>query len=254
MKNIILFLLFPFLSFGQTNLHFITTSEVQTVTKSFMNFWRYYNDEIDLSEEYLSLDQSMNIISKKDFLSKLATGNFLPLRSVDKKVVYYKLNKLDTLLDNAIHKNLISIGELHYKYYQMEGTKLPSIITADLNGKSYSAETTKGKILVLKCWFINCQKCIEEIPYLNKLFDKYANRNEIIFLSLAIDNEVDLSRFLKKIKFNYGVVPNQRNYMENILKVEAYPTHIIVDKTNTIVKVLNDAKNIKPVLDKLFFQ
>ncbi len=41
-------------------------------------------------------------------------------------------------------------------HFNMEGKELPDYNFIDLNGNAYNKTTTKGKILVIKCWFIRC--------------------------------------------------------------------------------------------------
>jgi thiol-disulfide isomerase/thioredoxin len=45
----------------------------------------------------------------------------------------------------------------------------------------------KGKIVVIKCWYIHCAACIKEFPEVNNLVRKYKDRKDIIFISLAED-------------------------------------------------------------------
>jgi thiol-disulfide isomerase/thioredoxin len=36
-------------------------------------------------------------------------------------------------------------------------------------------------------WFVYCQKCAEELPFLNMLVKEYENRKNILFIGLALD-------------------------------------------------------------------
>lgn len=80
-------------------------------------------------------------------------------------------------------------AEREYKNYQMEGKELPDFNFTDLDGTVYDKETTAGKIVVLKCWFIGCVPCVEEMPALNKLVNQYRNQKDIVFVSLAFDKK-----------------------------------------------------------------
>jgi cytochrome oxidase Cu insertion factor (SCO1/SenC/PrrC family) len=94
----------------------------------------------------------------------------------------------------------------------MEGTKMSEFNFIDLNGKNYDKSSTKGKIVVLKCWFIHCVACVKEFPELNKLVDENKNRNDILFISLAMDSKQDLIKFLKTKEFKYNVIPEMKSY------------------------------------------
>src|SRR5690606_15029725 len=97
------------------------------------------------------------------------------------------------------------------------------------NKNHYTNENTKGKTLILKTWFINCKACVAEFPELNEFVEKHKHRNDIVFVSLALDTKSELEDFLQKKYFEYEVVPNQEEFIEK-LNLQIYPTHIIVDK------------------------
>src|SRR5690606_18200463 len=74
--------------------------------------------------------------------------------------------------------------------------------------------------------------------------EKYKNRNDIIFISLALDSRPELEEFLQKKNFEYQVVPNQRKFIKGKLNLQIYPTHIILNKNGRIIKVVNDASKM----------
>lgn len=68
--------------------------------------------------------------------------------------------------------------------------------------------------------------------------ERYKTDTDIIFLSLAIDNNTQLKGFLKKNKFDYQTVANQDTYMTGKLNIAGYPTHLLVDKQGKVVNNL----------------
>ncbi len=132
----------------------------------------------------------------------------------------------------------------------MEGKELPEYEFTDLNGKVYDKTSTKGKALLIKCWFIGCVACVKEFPELNKLVDEYKDRNDILFISLATDSKQDLTSFLNKKQFKYAVVPDKGKYMSDQLVVNAYPMHVLIDKKGKIVKITNSTDDIIPFIEK----
>jgi peroxiredoxin len=133
----------------------------------------------------------------------------------------------------------------------MEGKIFPDFKFADLNGNLISNETFKGKITVIKCWYIHCTFCIKEFPLVNQLAKKYIGRNDIQFISLAEDSPEQLNSFLKKKPLLYSVVPNMKTYMNEVLTLNAFPTHFILDKNGTILKVLSNYESLELALDKI---
>ncbi|WP_395049629.1 TlpA family protein disulfide reductase [Flavobacterium sp.] len=221
------------------------------IQKDYMSWWNYYSKNIILSSDFISLDENSNIISKEYFLELLTSGDFIPIRLSPKDTLsYYKLYRLEAICDTTIKSTIMSESLYSYENFKKEGTQFPELNFKDLNGIIYDKETTKGKIIVLKCWFIHCQRCVQEMPELNKLVKKYENRKDIVFVSLATDTNQELEKFLTKKTFNYAVVPNQKSYITETLNISTYPTHIIINKQGKISKVVSDSKELSIELKK----
>lgn len=110
-----------------------------------------------------------------------------------------------------------------------------------MNGNVYTNESTLGKTIILKTWFVNCQACIAEFPELNELVGRWGDREDILFLSLALDSEEELRDFLATKAFADEEVADQDLYIQDELGLQIYPTHIIIDMEGKILKVVNKA-------------
>ena len=216
--------------------------------------WLYYKrDFLRLAEDFKAYNQNSGIMNKGAFLKALMTGEYLPLRLTkdEDNKHSYKLYKLNSLVNSEIKTIIKNFSEDCYKNYSYEGKKLPHFNFEDIKNRKFNSKTSLGKILVLKCWFVNCHACVEEIPSLNNLVKRYENRKDILFIGLALDSRLKLQTFLNKTPLNYMAIPNQATYMENSLGVRAYPTHILVDEKGIIRKVVNDADELIFALNKL---
>jgi peroxiredoxin len=228
----------------------IPVANIKVISNNFNSFLSYYTKYIKLSDDFVGLDVTSKIIDKKTFLNKISTGFFFPMRLTSERQIYIKLIKINNFKTIDISNTLKQYANSELKHFEMEGKKIPKFNFKDLNGKIYNSKTTKGKIVVLKFWFINCQKCVEEMPNLNKLLQKYKDRNDIVFLSLAFDKNEQLSKFLKKKAFFYPVVGNQKKYLLQDLKIESYPTHMIINNKGLITKVVNSYEELDIALRK----
>ncbi|WP_010178842.1 TlpA family protein disulfide reductase [Aquimarina agarilytica] len=116
------------------------------------------------------------------------------------------------------------------------GKKLPSMNQFTLEGEIYNAAKSNGKPTLINFWFIHCKPCVDEMPYLNKLKEKYDGRMN--FISMTFDNEINLREFLKTHKFNFTHVSTDTNYI-NEIGVRFFPKNVLLDK-NGIVKVVTE--------------
>jgi thiol-disulfide isomerase/thioredoxin len=60
------------------------------------------------------------------------------------------------------------------------GKPFPVFSFKDLDDNLITNENLKGKIVVVKCWFIHCVACIAEFPEVNKMAMKYKDRKDIV--------------------------------------------------------------------------
>ncbi|WP_299162176.1 TlpA disulfide reductase family protein [uncultured Tenacibaculum sp.] len=215
---------------------------------SFDNWNTYTKKNIDLMSTFIPIDEKGAKTGKAIFLNSLRTGAYIPIKSEVKGKTQYKLTNLEKSTDGKIRKSIMGKANVAYQYFKREGKKLPKYDFVDLKGNSHNKADTKDKILVLKCWFINCKVCVEEFPQLNALVDKYKDDN-IEFVSLAFDEKDKLVEFLKTKSFKYATVPEQKKYMSKKLKVKQYPTHLIVDSDGVILKMVNNVKTLTSELE-----
>ncbi|MBE8726536.1 TlpA family protein disulfide reductase [Flavobacterium hungaricum] len=214
--------------------------------------WSAYNKTIMLSRDFTPFSADSKEITKVEFLNALVNGNFIPVRLKTQDSVYkYKLVKIlpksDTSIKAAINQEAFDA----LKNYEMEGKPFPQFSFKDLDGNEVSNETMKGKIIVIKCWYIHCAACIKEFPAVNALVSKYKDRNDIVFVSLAEDTPEQLKTFLARKPLSYSVIPNMKEYMNNTLQLNAFPTHFIINKEGKIAKVLNNYESLEVALEKV---
>lgn len=214
------------------------------------SFWEYYYNSVNLSDDFVAYDENNVLIDRAGFFNKLENGFFIPVSLETKdSVKHYKLYELSTAIEPEFRNNILSIFKQDIKFFKMEGMMLPKFNFTDLKGDVYNANNTKGKILVLKFWFIGCGACVEEMPSLNKMVTKYKNRPDIKFLSLATDTKAKLQKFLSKTKFSYSTAPVSEEYVSEA-NVEVFPTHMII-KEGKIERVISTEKQLNEVLARL---
>lgn len=224
------------------------STDWKILTKDFMTWYNYTYYNIHLSQDFIGIDIESQKIDKATFLNKLMTENVIAFKTkIIRGQSVYQLFKLNSS-DESIKATIKQMASTEIKHFRMEGIDVPEFNFTDLNGKLYNKSSTKGKIVILKCWFIHCTACIKEFPELNKLVEEYLSRNDILFISLALDSKKELIKFFETKDFKYATIPEMENYMTNKLNVTEYPTHILVDRNGKIIKVVNRIEDMIPFL------
>lgn len=121
------------------------------------------------------------------------------------------------------------------------------------NSKNFPKNYLVGKPTVINFWFTSCPPCIEEIPILNKLKEKYGKK--VNFISITYNNKKTVEEFLKKNIFKFEHITDSKVQIDS-LNISAYPTTLILDKAG-IIRTLNgeitdfEIKEIETVLNIL---
>lgn len=224
------------------------TTDWETLTKDFMTWYNYTYYNVRLSQDFIGLDIDSIKIDKATFLNKLMAENVVAFKTkILQGQSVYQLFKFNSN-DESIKATIKQMASTEIAHFKMEGIEIPEFNFTDLNGKEYNKSSTKGNIVILKCWFIHCVACVKEFPELNKLVDEYHGRNDILFVSLALDSKEDLLKFLETKNFKYATVPEMKNFMSNKLNITEYPTHLLIDRNGKIMKVVNRIDDLVPFL------
>ncbi|KUG08501.1 TlpA family protein disulfide reductase [Solirubrum puertoriconensis] len=104
----------------------------------------------------------------------------------------------------------------------------------DINGKKYDSKELLGKVVVLNFWFIGCPPCRREIPDLNRLVEQNAQRQDVVFLAVALDEKFAIQKFIKENPFAYAQIPGARA-MAQRYGIRAFPTNVVLDKEGKVV-------------------
>lgn len=217
----------------------------EVILKNYDNFFQYVTAHMRLSQDLLAYDTKGKQIAKAAFLTMLTSGNYLPVKlTAESKVLQYQLHRLTAAQAKEMGQYLSGWSREVADHYQYEGRQFPKVDLTDIKGNRYTTANTRGKVLVVNCWFIGCANCEKEMPALNELMSKYHNRKDVVFIALALDSKPKVEAFLKRKPFSYNQIASQRAYLTQTLKVTGYPTHYVVNKQGKIVSVVDTPQEV----------
>ena len=92
---------------------------------------------------------------------------------------------LDTMIQQFLDK-------IKSQKEMVSGTKVPDITLTDAQGKNVRlSELLQSKFTYIDVWATWCGPCKREIPFVAKLVEKYKGADNIQFLSISVDENVD---------------------------------------------------------------
>lgn len=117
-------------------------------------------------------------------------------------------------------------------------TRMPAFILPDaVNGKEVNSEVFTGKALLLTFFATWCPPCIEEVPTLVELQNKYGDEGfSVIGLSVDRGGVKAVKRLIEKKSINYPVVMADSRIMEDFGGIYGIPVAFLVNKKGNVVK------------------
>jgi thiol-disulfide isomerase/thioredoxin len=122
----------------------------------------------------------------------------------------------------------------------------PDVTFTDLQGKSVSLSSLKGKVVVLNFWATWCEPCQVEIPWMIEFQQKYEGRGFTV-LGVAMDDEGKsvVEPFVAKKQFdvdghpmnmNYPIVLGSDDLAEKFGGLIGLPTSLVISRDGKLVK------------------
>ncbi|MES2777340.1 MAG: TlpA disulfide reductase family protein [Bacteroidota bacterium] len=126
-------------------------------------------------------------------------------------------------------------------YLFAKGTPGYDFELKDVNDKTYTLSSFKGKVVVIDMWAMWCAPCLAEKPIMEKIAEGYHNRNDIVFVGVSTDglNRKEVWKgFVKKKAFtSVELLSNYTESIQKYYKIEGIPRFLVFDREGKIVSV-----------------
>jgi peroxiredoxin len=110
----------------------------------------------------------------------------------------------------------------------------PEFSLTDLNGKTQTLSSFRGRMVMLIFWATWCGPCKMEIPALIEL-RKQIPENKLAMLAISYENSGRVRQFLMQNPLNYTVIATPQSSLPIPYRwINAIPTTFFIDKDGTI--------------------
>lgn len=122
-----------------------------------------------------------------------------------------------------------------------KGDMAPDFSLADMGGTVRTLSEHQGdKVVLLDFWSIYCVSCLQEMPHLIDLYNKYKDQGlQVYGIDLDSFSPKRVQRFIDGLQFKipYPVIVDRRREIAGSFKVGMLPTTIIIGKDGKIEMV-----------------
>lgn len=170
---------------------------------------------------------------------------------------FYSVKHLieSNVTDSELKRDIL---QLYEKYIPiMDGAPAPQVQLKDKDGKTYTFDTFRGKVLVIDIWATWCSSCLAKMPEYMKLRDEFADNKEVEFITISIDRKSKRKLWLSSIKKHsmeemINLTTDDDNYsgFEDKYNIVSVPRYMIIDKDGKIVNAFAPAagENMKRLI------
>ncbi len=121
------------------------------------------------------------------------------------------------------------------------------------DGKEYKISDllkTK-KAVVLNFWYINCQPCKMEFPYLQQAYIDYQDEIELLAINPYDGTDATVSAYAVENELTFPMSAEVADWAD-VLQITAYPTTVVIDRYGTICLIHRGAVTSKEEFTKVF--
>ncbi len=133
--------------------------------------------------------------------------------------------------DVAITEDFEKLPKQIIEHFQKHSISNFNFIDSD--GNTFSMGSMEGKIIAINYWSFSCKPCIDEIPKLNLIVEKY--KSKVHFLSILPPGKFNiqsesLQKKIEALSFDYQHVAMTECFSDVFKVPMIFPTHIIIGR------------------------
>lgn len=195
--------------------------------------------------EKINTDQQKYVVNFIKSNSTNVVGAFLVLDMMN-ALSSEELDSVSTNLNNSL-KNHPYVQlfnerlEMVKKQKELEaaleiGKVAPAITLNDINGKSVSLESFRGKYVFVDFWTAGCRPCREENPVLKTVYERFGGKDfEIVSISLDRSEE-DWKNAVKEDGLYWTLLQDPTGQIAQVYGVQAIPNTWLLNPNGEIIE------------------
>lgn len=233
-------------------------AELDTISSSIllMTFSTEDSKEQTLQQVHKYL-RKRETLSLSDVQTGMMAAGMLEFQP-DKRPARDTYNLLDELLEEDEREEMQALRvnlQANIRRLEMLGSKF--VFAAEtMDGQKFDVEQLKGKFVIVDFFATWCEPCLEEVPHIQKLLEKYQSKGlEVVGISLDEDAEA-LQKYLDKALLPWPIIHDKETEPMKRLQVRfgisRLPTVLLLNKEGVVVSLEAHGAELDRLMDMLF--
>lgn len=137
----------------------------------------------------------------------------------------------------------------------LRGQEMPDITLVDREGDPVSLRDNDGKPAIINVWASWCPPCKDEMPHLQKAFEKHGDQVQFHMVNLTNRDSLDkMDAFLQEEAFTFPILLDEEGVTEKELQILGIPNTFFLDDQGKIIHHIAgymDQKTVQRIMDEL---
>ncbi len=117
------------------------------------------------------------------------------------------------------------------------GLPAPNFTFPDLNGQKVSLFDHRGKVVLVNVWATWCPPCRDEMPSMQKLYERFKGKNfEILAVSIDFKGRDIVAPFMQELNLTFPALLDPNGSMKRLYGITGVPESFIIDKDGIVVE------------------
>jgi peroxiredoxin len=118
-------------------------------------------------------------------------------------------------------------------------TSAPDFTLRTLGGPNLRLQEQRGQVVLVNFWATWCGPCRQEMPQLNKLYDKYRAAGFVLLGINVDDNAGHASDVAQKLGLRFPVLLDSDKAVSRLYDLSTMPTTVLIDREGRVRHVHN---------------
>ena len=193
----------------------------------------YTDESLNKTEHVAKTDKE----GKISFESENAIGCVVTLKDVPKgyQLDTYKIKEKDTKI--VLKTELLDETQLDGVTFKLGDVFADFSVTAtDGNAYMISELLQEKEAVVLNFWFLNCDPCRMEFPFLEEAYQEYKDKIEVLAINPVDGTDETVEAYRKKLGLSFPMAACDEEW-NSFMSITAYPTTVVIDRYGTIALI-----------------
>ncbi len=110
----------------------------------------------------------------------------------------------------------------------------PDFALRSMSGPNLRLQEQRGRVVMINFWATWCGPCRQEMPQLNKLYDKYHAAGFVLLGVNVDDNPSHAAELAKKLGLNFPILLDTDKTVSRLYDLSTMPSTVLIDRDGRV--------------------